>query len=98
MAFHAATQVERARIITPDHRWLDDLPDAADSTLHERAAVRDQPRGNVVVGWEGLIVTVCMSLCNPLQSAPVDKSAKLWFFTDLSTAINPRCARELAGS
>jgi hypothetical protein len=37
-----------------------------DSTLHERAAVPDQPRGNVVVGWEGLIVTVRMSWRNQL--------------------------------
>ena len=63
----ALTQAERARIITPDHRWLDDPPDAADSTLHERAAVPDQPRGNVVVGWEGLIVTVLHAPCNQLQ-------------------------------
>src|SRR5450759_2013107 len=93
---HRRQRVQISTFLQGRQQWLDDLPDAADSTLQERDAVRDQPRGNVVVGWEGLIVTVLHAPCNPLQSAPVDKSAKLWFFTDLSTAINPRCARELA--
>ena len=38
-----------------------------DSTLHERAAVPDQPRGKFVVGWEGLIVTVLHAPCNQVQ-------------------------------